>query len=52
MLFLVYLVIKNLLEKLTDNFKSLSNFEILTIQLKEFEKFFEEKLFGNRNKNY
>ncbi|NDE09850.1 MAG: hypothetical protein EBZ95_04695 [Chitinophagia bacterium] len=29
------------IEKLTDNFKSLSNFEILTIQLKEFEKFFD-----------
>jgi Smr domain len=29
------------IEKLTDSFKHLSNFEILTIQLKEFEKYFE-----------
>ena len=29
------------IEKLTDNWKHLSNFEILTIQLKEFEKFFD-----------
>jgi len=29
------------IEKLTDNWKHLSNFEILTIQLKEFEKFYE-----------
>jgi len=29
------------IEKLTDNWKHLSNFEILTLQLKEFEKFYE-----------
>ena len=29
------------IEKLTDNWKHLSNFEILTIQLKEFEKFYD-----------
>ncbi len=29
------------IEKLTDNWKSLSNFEILTIQLKEFEKWLD-----------
>ncbi len=29
------------IEKLTDSWKHLSNFEILTIQLKEFEKFYE-----------
>ena len=29
------------IEKLIDNWKHLSNFEILTIQLKEFEKFFD-----------
>ena len=29
------------IEKLTDSWKHLSNFEILTIQLKEFEKFFD-----------
>ncbi len=29
------------IEKLSDNWKHLSNFEILTIQLKEFEKFYE-----------
>ncbi|MFT3679636.1 MAG: Smr/MutS family protein [Ferruginibacter sp.] len=29
------------IEKLTDNWKHLSNFEILTIQLKEFEKYYE-----------
>lgn len=29
------------IEKLTDSWKQLSNFEILTIQLKEFEKFYE-----------
>lgn len=29
------------IEKLTDNWKHLSNFEILTIQLKEFEKYYD-----------
>ena len=29
------------IEKLTDDWKHLSNFEILTIQLKEFEKWYE-----------
>ena len=29
------------IEKLTDSWKHLSNFEILTIQLKEFEKFYD-----------
>jgi len=29
------------IEKLSDNWKHLSNFEILTLQLKEFEKFYE-----------
>ncbi|MEO7534288.1 MAG: Smr/MutS family protein, partial [Ferruginibacter sp.] len=29
------------IEKLSDNWKHLSNFEILTIQLKEFEKFYD-----------
>lgn len=29
------------IEKLTDNWKSLSNFDILTIQLREFEKFYQ-----------
>jgi hypothetical protein len=29
------------IEKLTDNWKQLSNFEILTIQIKEFEKFYD-----------
>ena len=29
------------IEKLTDNWKHLSNFEILTMQLKEFEKFYD-----------
>jgi hypothetical protein len=29
------------IEKLTDEWKHLSNFEILTIQLKEFEKWYE-----------
>ncbi|MBC7423865.1 MAG: Smr/MutS family protein, partial [Ferruginibacter sp.] len=29
------------IEKLTDNWKHLSNFDILTIQLKEFEKFYD-----------
>ena len=29
------------IEKLTDNYKHLSNFEILTLQLKEFEKYYD-----------
>ena len=33
------------IEKLTDSWKHLSNFEILTIQLKEFEKFYDLSTF-------
>ncbi len=36
------------IEKLSDSFKHLSNFEILTIQLKEFEKYYELAVLNNQ----